>query len=173
MKLIKLTASSLLFFSLVFGISSCERDAEQKITTDFAKSGIAITGAQEIPVSTSAALGTLDVFYTRETRILSYTVNWSGLSGPVTAMHIHGKGPVGYYATPAAPYQVVIGSGGIFAAGSAYGATGKVSGTLLVDGVSIKEEDLLSGQYYLHIHTATAGYSTDPRGEIRAQIVFQ
>jgi hypothetical protein len=45
MKLIKLTASSLLLFSLVFGFSSCEKDAEKKIITDYSKSAIVMSGA--------------------------------------------------------------------------------------------------------------------------------
>ena len=166
MKLIKLTASSLLLLSLVFGISSCERDAEQKITTDYSKSGIILNGANETPATTSSALGSMDVFYTRETRILSYTVSWSGLTGPVTAMHIHGKAPAGF---PAAVFQnIITSSNGIFTPGAAYGTTGKISATLLIDGVTVNEADLLSGQYYMNIHT-----TANPGGEIRAQIVFQ
>jgi hypothetical protein len=37
-----------------------------------------------------------------------------------------------------------------------------------VDGVAVREEDLLNGMYYINIHTATY-----PGGEIRGQIVFQ
>jgi CHRD domain len=166
MKLIKLTASSFLLLGLVFSFSSCERDAEQKITTDFAKSGIILNGANETPATPSTALGTMDVYYTRETRILSYTVNWSGLTGPVTAMHIHGLAPAGFAA--GVVQNIITSSNGIFAPGAAYGATSKVSATLLVDGVLVKEENLLNGQYYMNIHTAAY-----PGGEIRAQIVFQ
>ncbi len=166
MKLIKLTASSLLLFGFVLGFSSCERDAEQKIVTDFAKSGIILNGANETPATPTTALGTMDVFYTRETRILSYTVNWSGLTGPVTVMHIHGLAPTGFAA--GVVQNIITPTNGIFTPGSAFGATSKVSGTLLVDGVAVKEENLLNGLYYMNIHTATY-----PGGEIRAQIRFQ
>jgi len=166
MKLLKLTASSLLLLGFVLGFSSCERDAEQKIQTDFSKSGIVLTGANETPATASTAIGSMDVYYTRETRILSYTVTWSGLTGAVTAMHIHGKAPTGF---AAAVFQNIITSAdGIFKPGAAYGASSKVSATLLVDGVTIKEDDLLNGQYYMNIHTAAY-----PAGEIRAQIKFQ
>ena len=166
MKLIKLTASSLLFFSLLFGFSSCEKEEDTKVTTDFSKTGIVLSGANETPATTSAALGKMDVFYTRKTRTLSYTVTWSGLTGAVTAMHIHGKAPLGF---PASVFQnIITSSNGIFTPGVAYGTTGKVSATLFIDGFAIKEEDLLNGQYYMNIHTAA-----NPGGEIRAQIVFQ
>ena len=166
MKLIKLTASSLLLIGFVFGLNSCERDAEQKIITDFAKSGIVLSGANETPATPTTALGSMDVFYTRETRILSYTVRWSGLTGPVTAMHIHGQAPSGF---AAAVFQnIVTSSNGLFTPGAAFGATSKISATLLIDGVTVKEADLLNGQYYMNIHTATY-----PAGEIRAQIRFQ
>ena len=49
-----------------------------------------------------------------------------------------------------------------------YAKSGTLSGTLLVDGTVIKENDLLNGQYYLNIHT-----SVYPGGEIRGQITFQ
>jgi hypothetical protein len=166
MKLIKLTASSLLLLGFVFSFSSCERDAEQKITTDFSKSGVILNGASEVPANPSSAIGTMDLFYTRETRILSYTVNWSGLTGPVTVMHIHGQAPSGF---GAGVFQnIITASNGLFTPGAAFGATGKVSGTLLIDGVAIKEADLLNGNYYMNIHT-----STYPGGEIRGQIRFQ
>jgi len=147
-------------------LSSCEPDAELKKITDFSKSGIVLSGAQEVPANASAALGSMDVFYTRETRTLTYTVNWTGLTGPVTVMHIHGLAPSGFAA--GVVQNIITPSNGIFRPGPDYGATSKVSGTLLVDGVAVKEVDLLNGLYYMNIHT-----NTYTGGEIRGQIVFQ
>ena len=45
---------------------------------------------------------------------------------------------------------------------------GTYTGTLLADGVVVKEDDLLNGVYYINIHTAAY-----PNGEIRGQIRFQ
>ena len=170
MKLIRLTAFSSLLFLLLTGLNSCEKDAEQKKTTDFSKSGIILSYAQVTPTPPvfSAAIGNLDVYYTRETRLLTYTITWSGLTGAVSKIEIHGPAPTGYATTGVV--QTVIGTGGIVAASATlYPATGKFSGTLLVDGVYLKEQDLLNGLLYVDIHTA----ANSATGEIRGQIRFQ
>lgn len=166
MKLIRLTAFTSIAIALLFSTVSCEKNAEKKKQTDYQKNGIVLSGAQENPATTSTALGSMDVFYTKETRILSYSVTWSGLTGPVTNMHIHGLAPRGFNA--GVVQNIITATNGLFAPGAAFGATSKVSGTLLVDGVIIKEQDLLNGFYYINIHTAA-----NTGGEIRGQIVFQ
>jgi hypothetical protein len=170
MKLIKLTALPLLALGSLVILNSCESDAEMKKTTDFSKSGIVMSGAKETPAVPSAAIGKLDVFYTRETRTLTYTVTWSGLTDSVLLMHIHGLAPEGYAAAPV--QNIVATSNSIFPQKTSgkytYSKSGTLTGTLLVDGTVIKENDLINGQYYLNIHT-----NTYPNGEIRGQIVFQ
>ena len=174
MKLIKRTAFTSLLFVFVLGMSSCEKIAEKKKNTDYQKNGILMTAAQEVPVNSSTALGIMDVSYSKETRLLTWSVTWSGLTGPVTLMHIHGLAPKGYSA--GVIYNIVAASNALFAPFSnpptntipTFGATGKVSGTMLADGFVVKEQDLLNGLYYLNIHTAANG-----GGEIRGQIVFQ
>jgi len=174
MKLIKLTAFPLVILASMLLLNSCERDAEQKRTTDFEKLAIPMTGANEMPISTSPALGKLDVSYTKETRVLTYTISWSGLSGAVTAIHINGPAPLAF-ASPNT-MQVLTISGITKCPASSNTACGTFTGNMFVDGVVVKEADLLNGQYYMHIHTAGFPGGTltaDPRGEIRAQIVFQ
>ena len=178
MKLIKLTVFASLIFSTIIMFTSCEPDAEIKKLTDFQKNGIIMSGAQEVPANSSTALGSMDVFYTRDTRILTYKVTWSGLTDSVVQMHIHGSSPSGFNApviqniiVAATPNGSV--GNGIFpqktSAGKyTYAKTGTISGTLLVDGVFIKEQDLLNGLFYMNIHTIAF-----PGGEIRGQIVFQ
>jgi CHRD domain len=170
MKWIKLTALSLTLFMSVSSLVSCEPDEELKKTTDYSKTGITLTGAQEAPAVPSSALGTMDVFYSKASRTLSYTVNWSGLSDSVLLMHIHGLAPTGFAA--GVVQNIVTASNGIFPQKTSgkytFAKTGKLSGTLLVDGLAVKEENLLNGQYYMNIHT-----SVYPGGEIRGQIRFQ
>lgn len=165
MKLLKLTVLPLVLFCTVLYLSSCEPDAEMKRTTDFEKKGIVMSGAQETPASSSTAIGNMDVFYTKDTRTLTYSFSWSGLSGAVTAMHVHGLAPTGY---AAAPVQTLSTSGIIKCNASSTTACGSYSGTMQVDGFVVKEEDVINGMYYINIHTAAY-----PGGEIRGQIRFQ
>ena len=167
MKLIKLTALTSLLFVFVLGMSSCEKIAEKKKNTDYQKNGILMTAAQEVPANTSSALGIMDVSYSKETRLLTWSVTWSGLTGPVSLMHIHGLAPKGYSA--GVVYNIITPSNGLATPNATlYPATGKFSGTMLADGFIVKEQDLLNGFYYMNIHTAA-----NPGGEIRGQIVFQ
>jgi hypothetical protein len=167
MKLIKLTALTSLLFVFVLGMSSCEKIAEKKKNTDYQKNGILMTAAQEVPANGSTALGIMDVSYSKETRLLNWSVTWTGLTGPVSLMHIHGLAPKGYSASVV--YNIITPSNGLATPNATlYPATGKFSGTMLADGFIIKEQDLLNGFYYMNIHTAA-----NPGGEIRGQIVFQ
>ncbi len=170
MKLIKLTAFSSLILSGLLFLSSCEREAEDKKTVLYQKGGIVMSGAQEIPANPSAALGSMDVSYSRDTRILNYKVTWTGLADSVSLMHIHGLSPLGF--NSGVVQNIVTASNGIFPQKTSgkftFAKTGTISGTLLADGVVVKEEDLLNGFYYMNIHT-----SVYPGGEIKGQIRFQ
>ena len=68
MKLLKLTALPLDYCYLSCLLASCEPDAEMDRTTDFEKKCIVMSGAQETRRIPSAAIGRLDVFYTKDTR---------------------------------------------------------------------------------------------------------
>lgn len=169
MKLIKLSALASLLFVFVLGISSCKRAAEEKKITDYSKNGIILSGAQETPAVASSALGSMDVFYSKDTRTLTYKVTWSGLSDSLSLMHIHGLAPTGFAA--GVVQNIVAASNAIFPQKTSgkftFLRSGTISGTLLVDGVAVKEQDLLNGVYYMNLHT-----SVFPGGEIRGQITF-
>jgi hypothetical protein len=157
------------FFAVALGsvllLSSCEPDAEQKRVTDFQKNDIILSGAQETPAVPSTAIGKMNVYYTKETRTLTYSVSWSGLTGPVTAMHIHGLAPTGYAVGVVQTFTI---ANIVRCPASPTTACGSYSGTFQVDGFVVKEQDLLNGMYYVNIHTAAY-----PGGEIRGQIRFQ
>src|SRR5205085_10990952 len=61
---------------------------------------VALSGAREIPPVETPATGAADIAYDPATRVVSWVITYSGLSGPATAAHFHGpagqegKGPV-------------------------------------------------------------------------------
>jgi hypothetical protein len=154
MRLPKLTAL-LLSLPILFLIS-CKSTEEVEKENIYVGSTLSMTGTQETPPIVVPATGSIDATYNRLSRTLSYKITFSGLSGNATAAHIHGLGEIGV----AAP--VVQSFSGFPAATS-----GTYSNSLLIDGVKIKEEDLLAGRYYVNIHTAAR-----PAGEIRGQIIL-
>lgn len=140
--------------ALIVVFASCKQDLN---TTILSKNGLVLDGTQEVPAKPGAGNGTMDLAYNRTTRTLTYTVRWNSLSGVPVGMHIHGTAGKGFNA-------------GIVQNFSGYAAsiTGSFTGTFFIDGVAVKEEDLLRGGYYLNIHTAL-----NPGGEIRGQIELQ
>ncbi|MBL0153279.1 MAG: CHRD domain-containing protein [Chitinophagaceae bacterium] len=162
MKWIKLTALFVTVLTLSASLTSCERDADKKRILEYSKLGIPMTGAQEAPASTSPALGTMDVVYRRDTRTLSYTVRYSGLSGAPIGVNIFGLAPTGY-ASPTVVQTILAASNPTL-----FPSTGTYTGFLFADGTTVKEADLLNGVYYMNIRTAAF-----PAGEIRGQIRFQ
>jgi hypothetical protein len=55
----------------------------------------------------------------------------------------------------------------VITSGFAAATQGSYSNTLLVDNVTVKESDLLKGEFYVMVHTAA-----NATGEIRGQIEF-
>ncbi len=112
--------------------------------------GAQLAGAHEVPANTSAGMGMLNATLDKRTHVLSWTVTYSGLSGPVKAGHFHGPAPVGV------------------SAGVALGLTGpmespiKGSATL----TAAQTAELMSGKWYVNLHT-----ETHPGGEVRGQVM--
>ncbi len=153
MKWLKLTAYSFLISTVAF--VSCKQEANLALNL-YENNYIAMSGAQEVPAVTSAALGNVQATYSQFTKTLTYKVTWSGLSGNATAAHIHGTGGTGIVA---GVLQTFV--------GFPLTAAGTYSGSLLIDGVKLTEEILLAGQYYVNIHTTLNG-----GGEIRGQLLL-
>jgi hypothetical protein len=147
--------------------SSCEKDDETNLIPDTSRYisnyDFFLTGTQQIPSNTSTGNGRIEGTYDRRTKVYSYKITWSGLSSAVTGIHIHGLAGRGYVAIPGT-YANGIASA---ASGNSTATSGSYSGTLLIDGIVIRESDFLAGKYYADIHT-----SNFPLGEIRGQILF-
>ena len=113
---------------------------------------------QEVPANNSSATGTADVTYNKDTKMLTYTLNWSGLTGKATMAHIHGTAPKGTNAGVKHDLSDVLKKE----------TSGSFTDSVKIDASDIKEDSLLAGFYYFNIHTpANAG------GEIRGQIEFK
>lgn len=149
MKLFKLTVLLSVF---ILGMLSCERRKWEDHIVE--NNNILLSGAHEVPANTSLATGKVEANYNKITKTLSYNITWSGLSGNVTGMHIHGATDPGFNA-------------GILQSFSGYPnqPSGTYSRSVVADGQVIKEEDILAGKLYVNIHTAAY-----PGGEIRGQL---
>ncbi len=143
--------ATLLFFSFFLGCK--DHDFYDVIE----QKGLSLSPIQEVPQNSSPATGTADVSYDKNTKMLTYTITWSNLTGPPTVAHIHGTAPRGTNAGVQHDFSSLIPKT----------TSGTFTNSVLVDGVKIKEEDLLNGLYYFNIHTAA-----HPGGELRGQIEF-
>jgi hypothetical protein len=159
MRLIKQTAYTIILFT-TFILSSCDRDDIEDETT-FVGNALPVNGAQEVPAVATSGTGIINANYSKLSRTLSYTVTWSGLSGPLAAAHIHGNAEAGYNASVKQGFAGVPNP-------TLYGASGTFRGTVYMDGINFKEEDLLSDKFYINLHTALR-----PGGEIRGQLVLR
>lgn len=105
--------------------------------------------AQEVPPATSPGSGSAEVRYNRDTSTLSWKVNYSGLTGPATAGHIHGPALPGANAGVVVPFANV--------------AANPITGEARITADQLAQ--LNNGQWYVNIHTARY-----PGGEIRGQL---
>ena len=109
-----------------------------------------LNAGSEVPPNTSAGQGTLEASFNKETNVLSYTLTYSGMSGPVKAGHFHGPAAAGSNAGVALPLVD--------------GMDSPIKGTALL--TPTQSSDLLAGKWYVNLHTAAhAG------GEIRGQVM--
>ncbi|TKT72423.1 CHRD domain-containing protein [Afipia massiliensis] len=107
-----------------------------------------LTSAAQVPAVTSPGKGTADVNFDTATKMLTWKVTYSGLTGPATMAHFHGPAEAGKNGPVAVPLK-----------DAASGAEGSATLT------DAQAADLLAGKYYINIHTAA-----HPGGEIRGQV---
>jgi len=110
---------------------------------------IPLSGAAQVPPVTTQGAGTVLAHVDPATRLLSWTVTYAGLSGPVTGAHFHGP------ALPGENAPVVLPLSGSL--------TSPIQGTAIL--TPEQATDFLAGKWYVNLHTAA-----HPGGEIRAQI---
>ncbi len=105
-------------------------------------------GAAEVPAKPGDGKGTATASLDTATKVLTYQVEYAGLSGPATAAHFHGPaepganaGVVMPFATPASP----------------------IKGTATLTDAQMA--DVMAGKWYANVHTAA-----NPGGEVRGQM---
>lgn len=111
-----------------------------------------IDGLQETPPVNTPGSGFGIVEFDDVTRLLTWTITFQDLLGPVTAAHFHGPAPFGI------PAGVRVDIGAI--SGLASPMVGSTTVSAAFGG------ELLDGLWYVNIHT-----TIHPAGEIRGQVV--
>lgn len=109
-----------------------------------------LTGMNEVPSNPSMGKGTVEAVFNKETHELTWTVTYSGLSGPAVAGHFHGPAQVGSNAGVALGFKGPLES--------------PIKGAATLSAEQAK--DLLAGKWYVNLHTKVS-----PGGEVRAQVV--
>ena len=138
-----------------FTLVACKKDCrDHKVLT---RNGLPIEASQEVPRKETKGMGSADVTYNKQTKVLTYKLTWTNLTGVPTGAHIHGPASRGTNA----------GIKHDFFSSFPRTISGTYSGSAMVDGVALIEDSLLAGKYYFNIHTAI-----NPGGEIRGQIEF-
>ena len=112
-----------------------------------------LSGASEVPPVTTAGRGTATAALDPATKMLTWTVTYSGLTGPATAAHIHGPAATGANAGVLVP---LVPAGGNFAS--------PIKGSATLTDAQIS--DLEAGRTYINLHTAN-----NKAGEIRGQLM--
>ena len=107
-----------------------------------------LKGLSQVPPIDSAGAGNAEVTYDDASKMLTWTITYSGLSGNVTAAHFHGPAKEGENAGPMITIKQL-------------DSPMKGSATLTQD----QSEALTGGEMYINVHTAKY-----PDGEIRGQL---
>lgn len=110
-----------------------------------------LTGKDEVPPTNTAGVGDGTFVLDSSTKVLTWTVTYSGLTGPAAAAHIHG---------PAAPGE---NAGVLIPLGPNGNIPSPITGKATLTDAQIAE--LAGGKYYANIHTAA-----NKGGEIRGQL---
>ena len=111
-----------------------------------------LNGAQQVPPVRTGATGTADLTYDPATRVLTWDVNHSGLSGQATMAHFHGPATQGENAPPVISLSEN---------GAAVSNPIKGQATLTPE----QAQQMTAGEWYINVHT-----QANPGGEIRGQV---
>ena len=114
---------------------------------------VPLTGADQVPPVPTQATGTANLTYDPASRVLTWNITTSGLSGPVTMAHFHGPAAAGKNAAPV-----------VWLTKKGSESTGPITGDATL--TPEQAQEFSSGQWYVNVHT-----KDHPAGEIRGQVV--
>ena len=140
------TFLSLGLIAATLGLSACGAMMGSNTTALSAK----LSGANEVPANTSSGTGMLDASLDKQSNVLTWTLTYSGLSGPVKAGHFHGPAAAGANAGVALPFTGSVES--------------PIKGSATLTAAQVA--DLMAGKWYVNLHTAA-----NPGGEVRGQVM--
>ena len=156
-----LVASAVLMAAVVVSATAlaCGSDNNTLLPTTVTFS-TTMNGAGENPVKNVAGVGTATIVKSAGT--YTYTITFSGLTGPLQAAHIHGPATAGVNANVIVPFTTA-------GAGTSGTLTGTFSSTTTAT-ISNDSLDVLmrTGNAYVNLHT-----TANPGGEIRGQLLQQ
>jgi hypothetical protein len=156
-----LFASAGLLAAIVFSATAVACDDDDDILTPKDPTWVAtLSGANEVPAKAVTGTGQATIVKSGDT--YTYTVTYSGMTGPLTGGHIHGPAAAGANAVVIVPFNT-----------TGAGASGTLTGTFTgTNNVSITPADLdlmmTAGNAYVNLHT-----SANTGGEIRGQLSKQ
>jgi hypothetical protein len=113
---------------------------------------VPLTGADQVPPVQTQASGTANLTYDPSSRVLTWNITTSGLSGPVTMAHFHGPAASGKNAAPV-----------VWLTQKGSESTGPITGEATL--TPEQAQEFSAGQWYVNVHT-----KDHPAGEIRGQV---
>jgi hypothetical protein len=159
-----LFATAGLLAAIVFSATAVACDDDDDIITPLPSTFVAtLNGASEVPPKAVAATGTATIVKNGAT--YTYTITYSGMTGTLTAAHIHGPAAAGANAVPIVSFTAAGSPASGTLTGTFTGTDASVAATITPDSL---DKLMTSGNAYVNLHTAANG-----GGEIRGQLSKQ
>jgi hypothetical protein len=139
---------SLLWVSIAsaLGLGACGTGIMPSTTTTLTAR---LAGSSEVPAVTTNATGIVEATLATGSKVLSWRLSYSGLSGPATGAHFHGPAMAGQNAGVVVPITGPL--------------TSPIVGSVTLTPGQVAE--ITAGKWYVNLHTAA-----NPNGEARGQV---
>lgn len=115
---------------------------------------VPLSGAEQVPAVQTQGSGIAKLTYDPDTRVVTWSVAFSGLASPATMAHFHGPAPMGKNG----PVVVWLSQRGSSA------VTSPITGQATLSPAQAAE--FLAGNMYVNVHT-----TDHPDGELRGQVM--